>query len=667
MSIAIVALLGQVVGGEMLPAIQARRAARAPVIDGVVDSVEWRGADSATGFLQFLPRRGAPASHPTSARVLYDAEALYVAFEVRDDLAPTAQLTRRDAQLLEDDAVVVVLDTHRDRQTAYYFMTNLLGTQTDGRIADDGRTVDASWDGRWHAAARRTADGWSAELAIPFRTLSFRPGRDRTWGLNLGRSRRATLERSFWSGPLDELYRVSQAGLLRGLDLAPPPRRHQVIGYGLSRVQQDTAAGWDAGLDVRYALRQDALFQATVNPDFATVEADREQINLTRFELSLPEKRPFFLEGSELYRQRIQTFYSRRIADIRAGTKLNARQGPWTVAGIWTLEDATGATPDANYLVTRVRRDIFGRSNAAFTVADRLRDGTHQGSVGMDATLFFTRTLGMTGQLVQAFGPHDGGNVAFFLRPSYDTPISHFHVRYSHLGDTFGDNANAVGFIRDDNRRELDAAASRTFYPERGWLERLGYTSNYNVYWSQAGLLRSWEIRQGIDLDLRNRFSLSVDHVSDLQRFEADFHNRNTEVEVGYNTREFQSVSAGFGWGRSFGSDFRLWTAEAAWKPLPSLSLEYQLERLTLDPDPELETTWIHVGRINQFFTPDLFLRLFVQTNSAIDRRNVQALFVWRYLPPFGTIQLAYQRGTAAFGSRSAQGNTVFVKVTGVL
>jgi hypothetical protein len=647
-------------------ALQARRAATPPIIDGRIDSLEWRAADSATGFRQFLPRRGEPASRPTTARVLYDGAALYVAFEVHDDQPLAAQLTRRDAELLEDDAVVLVLDTHRDRQTAYYFITNLLATQADGRIADDGRTVDPSWDGRWRAAARRTPYGWSAELAIPFSTLAFRPGSGRTWGINLGRSRRTTLERSFWTGPLDDLYRVSQAGELQGLDVPAPARRHQVIAYGLSRLQEDSTAGWGAGLDAKYALRQDVIAQATLNPDFATVEADREQVNLTRFEISLPEKRPFFLEGSELYRQRIQTFYSRRIADIRAGAKLNAREGPWTAAVTWALEDAAGATPDASYVVARFRRDVFGRSNTAFTVADRIRDGTHQGSAGVDATLFFSRTLGLTGQWIEAFGPVKGGRRAFFLRPAYDTPTGHFHVRYTDLGNAFGDNANAVGFIRDDDRRELDAAASRSLYFRRGALERLGYDSNYNIYWSQAGPLRSWEIRQGLDLDFRNRLSLSVGHIEDFQRFEADFRNRNTELEIGYNTREFQSVSAGFAWGKNFGSDFRLWTAAAAWKPRPSLSLEYQLERLTLNPDPDMESTWIHVARINQSFTPDLFLRLFVQTNSAIDRRNVQALFVWRYLPPFGTIQVAYQRGTAAFGTRSAQGNTLFLKATAV-
>jgi len=645
--------------------LQARRAIAPVTVDGLIDTVEWKGADTAAMFRQFLPRRGEPATRITVARVLYDSAALYVSFEVHDDQSPAAQLTRRDAELLDDDAVILVLDTHRDRQTAYYFVANLLGTQADGRIADDGRTIDASWDGRWHVAARRTERGWSAELAIPFGSLSFRPGTNRTWGINLGRSRRASLERSFWSGPLDELYRVSQAGDLRGLDIPAPPRRHRVIAYGLSRFQQDSAAGWDAGLDARYALRQDVVAQATLNPDFATIEADREQVNLTRFELSLPEKRPFFVEGSELFRQRIQTFYSRRIAGIRAGAKLNAREGPWTTALIWAQEKP-GTAADADFLVTRVRRDMLGRSTAGLTVSDRIRDGTHQGSAGLDATLFFSRTLGLTGQWIEAFGPVAGGKRALFVRPAYDTPTGHFHVRYTQLGNAFGDNANAVGFVRDDDRRELDSAISRLFFFRSGVLERLSYDSNYNIYWSQSGPLRSWEIRQGVAIDFRNRSSLSIRHVEDLQRFEADFRNRTTEVEIGYNTREFQSVSIGYTFGRNFGSELDLWRARAAVKPLASLSIEYELERLTLAPDPELESTWIHVGRVQQSFTPDLFLRLFIQTNSSIDRRNVQALFVWRYLPPFGTIQVAYQRGTADFGARSDQGNTLFLKATAV-
>ena len=152
----------------------------------------------------------------------------------------------------------------------------------------------------------------------------------------------------------------------------------------------------------------------------------------------------------------------------------------------------------------------------------------------------------------------------------------------------------------------------------------------------------------------------------EFKRFESDFQNRRLRFQVGYNTREFQSVRVAYQFGKNFGSDFQLWTVGAGYKLTEQMSIEYDLERLVLNPDPGDASTWIHVVRADQFFTPDLYLRLFFQTNSAIDRNNIQALFVYRYRPPFGTIQLAYQRGTAEFGERSVQGNTVFLKMTAV-
>lgn len=646
--------------------LPAKRLATPPRIDGSVDSTEWSGAAVARDFRQFAPRRGEPASQPTDVLVAFDSTHLYVAFRVFDAEEPTSQLTRRDASLLEDDAVAVLIDTYHDRQSGYYFITNLLGTQADGRIADDGRTTDGSWDASWRSAARRTAEGWDAEFAIPLASVAFRAGGARSWGINFGRSRRRTLERSYWAGPLDNAYRMSQAGSLDGLHLVAPPKRHQVIAYGLTRAAQGQSGRSEVGADVRYAITPQLAFSGTINPDFATIEADVEQVNLTRFEVSLPEKRPFFLEGSELFRQRIRTFYTRRITDIRGGAKLYGRQGPWTLAAIFADATPTGGVPGARYSVLRGQRDVFGRSNVAFMLADRDTSGRHQGSAGLDANFFFTKSLGMTAQAVQSYGPFDRGTTALFLRPSYDSPTGHFHIRYTDLGERLADNANVVGFIRDDDRREFDSAIEKTLWVRTGAVERAGYSSNYNIYWSRGGRLRSWEVVQGVEIDFRNRLTAEVQHVEDLQRFEQDFRDQRTEVTLGYNTREYQSVEIGYAVGRNFGADLGLATAQASYKLTPQLSVEYELERLTLDPDPDDESTWIHVARLNQFFTKDLFLRLFYQTNSAIDRRNVQAVFVWRYLPPFGTVQLAFQRGTAAFGTRSGQGNTLFLKATAV-
>jgi hypothetical protein len=638
-----------------------------PRIDGAIDEPEWERAAMAAGFVQYEPRRGEAATMRTEVLVLYDERNLYVAFRLWDTEEPTAQVTQRDQNLMEvDDAVAILLDSHGDRRTGYYFMTNLLGTQADGRIVDDGRNREHVWDGAWSSAARRTPDGWTAEFAIPFSTIRYTSSANRPWGINFYRSRRRSLEISTWAGPLNDVQRVSQAGRLTGLQLPVPARRHQVVPYGLSRLQKGQSSDWDAGIDLRYNLTPELAAYGTLYPDFATIEADQEQVNLTRFEVSLAEKRQFFMEGQEMYGQRVRTFYSRRIADITGGGKVQGRQGPWTLAFMGVESQPIGTLGRATYTVLRSQRDVLGRSNIAIMAADRRLDGSHQGSVGLDANMALTRTFGITAQLARGYGRYGRGTTAYFVRPSYDSPTAHAHIRYTHLGDRFGDNVNAIGQIRDDDRRELDAALSKTWWIQAGRLERLHYRSNYNIYWSQRGMLRSWQVDESLNAQLRNRWSAEVSLKEEFKQFEKDFRNRTLGLDLGYNTREYQSVRAGIRTGRNFDSDFWLWNAAARWKATASLSAEYELQRLTLVPDPNRSSTWIHVVRANQFFTRDLFVRMFFQTNSAIDRRNVQAVFVYRYLPPFGTVQVAYQRGTAAFGERSDQGHTLFLKITTV-
>lgn len=646
------------------PALAAVPAVRPPTIDGRIEAEEWKNAAVARDFRQLEPRRGEAATADTEALVLYDDRNLYVAFRAADDQELTAQLTQRDADLLRDDSVIVLIDTFDDDRSAFYFSTNALGTQADGRIADNGRTVDASWDATWQSAAQRTESGWTAELAIPLSSLKYRAGEGRRWGLNLARSRRRTLEVSLWSGPPESLYQVSAAGALGGLNLPGPKKRIELIPYGLTRAEAGAATAWQAGGDARVAVASQTAAYLTVNPDFATIEADQEQVNLTRYELSLPEKRPFFLEGNEQFQQRIRTFYSRRIADIDVGGKLLGKQGPWTFAA---LDVRSPASPEpANFAVARLKRDVLGRSNVAVMLSDRGRDGRHQGAIEMDGTLILGERFNTTGQLVRTHGPFDQGRWAFFLRPSYDSSTSHFHVRYSSLGERVADNLNAVGFVADDDRREADSAFSKVFSRRSGALEKLTYDSNYNIYWSQAGHLRSWRIDEGLSVDWRSRWSAEANYSEEFKAFELDYRNRQVGLIVGYNTREYQQVQAGYEFGRNFGSDYQLVTGRVRRKLSSALSAEYELQWLTLEPDPDSKSTWIHVLRVSQFFTKDLFLKLLFQTNSAIERQNIQAIFVYRYRPPFGTLQLAFQRGTAAFGQRSSQGNTVFVKATAV-
>ena len=447
--------------------IDAVQVAKAPLIDGVVAETEWQGAAMASSFIQFEPRRGDPSDIRTESLVLYDAGHLYVAFRAWDTEAVTAQLTQRDADLLRDDSVVLVVDTTNDRRSAYYFITNALGTQADGRIADDGRTLETTWDAPWESAAGQTDYGWSAEFSIPLSSVRYVAGERQTWGINFGRSRRRTLEMSFWSGPLDNQWRVSGGGRLNGLNVAPPLDRLQVVPYALTRAQDHVRPDWEAGIDARYALTPTTAVYGTLFPDFATIEADQEQINLTRFELTLPEKRQFFLEGQELFNQRFPlrypTFYSRRIEDINGGGKLLGKQGPWTMAFISAESEPLGADQSANYTVGRVQRDIFARSTVAVMASNRRLNGADQGAFSADTSLFLSRTVSMTAQVGKSYGPFSRGTTFVLIRPSYDSSTAHFHVRYGDLGNRVADNLNVIGQITEDDKRELDSHITKIF------------------------------------------------------------------------------------------------------------------------------------------------------------------------------------------------------------
>ena len=307
--------------------MRAVKTAAAPDIDGVLEADEWRDAARVGDFLQYQPVWGNPAEFATTVFLLYDNTHLYVAFEAHDPDPLISQMTVRDGPLWNDDSVQIYLDSFHDGRSGYYFMTNVLGTQLDGRVSEDGNSDDQEWDAPWRSATERTETGYTTEIAIPLSAIQYRAGDDTTWGINFGRSRRRSLERTYWAGPPDHWGRISAAGDLTGLDVPPSALRHQLIPYALSQLQQGRSPDGSAGLDFRYALTPQTSAYATLNPDFATIEADQEEVNLTRFELQLPEKRQFFLEGQEHSNQRIRTFYSRRIGDVMGGGKVLGKQG----------------------------------------------------------------------------------------------------------------------------------------------------------------------------------------------------------------------------------------------------------------------------------------------------------------------------------------------------
>lgn len=656
------------------PTVSVTALPAAPVIDGDVTEGEWAAAAVIDEhFVQVEPEFGRPSPLRTVVRIGQNGTALYVAFESYDPEPDrlAAAVTGRDGDLGDDDAVAVLLDTFSDGRTAYGFATNALSTQWDARIADNGRTTDEVWDEAWTCASRRHGDRWTAEFEIPFAILRFEPGEDRTWGLGLMRTVPRRLEVSVWSGPVEDPFRVSRFGTLTALKLGPREEKSwQLIPYGLAAAEEGERPDFQIGGDARWRPWSTVAVDATVNPDFALIEADVEVVNLTRYELFIPEKRPFFLEGSEMHRQRIQQFYSRRIGDITWGSKAIGTVGKTDFSGIVASEDQAAEDSDdttrADYAIGRLQQTLPGGSTVGLLGGNRRRGGVDQGSVGVDATLFFTETLGFTGQFLSVHGPTADGGLAWFVRPAYDSARTHFHVRYTNLDPGIRDDFNAVGFLRDDDRREFDTNFTRSFWIESGPVEKVEAGSNYNRFYGHDGTLRAWTLDAELEVTFRSGFRFELDRVEDYQLFEKSFRNHRTEVAVGWDGRDGRSVEVFASRGVNFDSDLALYGASAAWAFGDAWRLGYSLTRLELQPDPERETTWIHVFETLYAFNPNLFVKLFAQTNSAIDKFNLQAVGVWRFNPPFGSLQLAYQRGTSEAGEVSTQGDTVFTKLSWV-
>ena len=648
----------------------------APVIDGVLDDEVWATASTVEGFVQFQPEFGVPSPYRTVVLMGYTSEALYVAFRSLDPDPDkiAAAITSRDGNLKDDDSVTLMLDTNLDRRTAYYFATNLLGVQADGKIADNGRVDDDRWDATWACASVRTDEGWTAEFEIPFRMLRFSSGDDVSWGVNFRRRVPRRLETSLWAGPGEDIWRVSVFGVLAGLDVQSQAlKKFAVIPYGLVVAEKGKSVETKVGGDVRLRISSDLSADLTINPDFALIEADVEEINLSRFELKLPEKRPFFLEGLEMFDQRITQFYSRRIGDITAGGKMVGVLGGFDLAVVATRadleieeDDQTVSTTDADYTVLRLQHGIFGPSTIGLLAANRSSEGENIGSFGLDTTLFFTETLGMTAQFVRSHGPTNDGALGWFLRPAYDSANTHFHIRYGSLDVGLRENVNAIGFLRDDDRKEWDTNLKHTFWFDSGVLEKIKGDVNYNRYTSQEGVLRSEETEAELEFVFSSRWEVEFGYSDEFRLEETKFDNSIASVRVGYDNRAGRAIFVNYGTGRNFGSDLQLAGLELQFRLSKAWDFSYEVTWLELDPDPEMESTWIHVLRSSYYFTNDLFVSLFVQSNSVISKENVQLLGVWRFLPPFGSLQIAYQKGTSEFGEPSEQGDSIFTKLSWV-
>jgi hypothetical protein len=320
----------------------------APTVDGHINTFEWLGADSIVQLIQLEPRQGQPASRQTVIYIGQFKKNLYFAFQCFTNGADeiVGKIQRRDRVDDSDDAIAVLLDTYYDKQNAYLFLVNPIGTLTDAKVTDDGKNIDFFWDTEWESQTQLNEHGWNVEISIPFDKIQYNPKADK-WGVNFGRVIRENLETAWWT-EVTENFRVSQSGIMTGVN--PQGQRKSNMTFfpyatlryedsDITEVYEEVKV--NGGADLLFNIGSNLVTNLTYNPDFATVEGDKEQINLTPWELRFPDKRLFFQDGNEMFRTRIQNFYSRRIGDMQFGGKAIGKIGKYQFNGLFARTEET--------------------------------------------------------------------------------------------------------------------------------------------------------------------------------------------------------------------------------------------------------------------------------------------------------------------------------------
>ena len=521
------------------PALDAARLDQVPVIDGdVTADGAWTGLAPASDFRQVQPEDGAPASQETKVYIGFTDEALYIGLVAyADPESIIVSDSRRDSSLDNTDAFLVIIDGLLDRQNGFVFGTNAAGIEYDGQVTREGsgNAFNLNWDGTWQVKSKIFAEGWSAEFEIPFRTLRYGPGQAQDWGINFQRNIRNNNEVVYWA-PLERnrnLYRVSEAGTLRGIE--PPPQRNlKFTPYALGKWQRHGSSSGsdsdtDAGFDIKYSITPSLTLDLTWNTDFAQVEADDQQLNLDRFNLFFPEKRPFFLENAGQFAvgndQEAEMFFSRRIGigasgepiPVDGGARLSGKIGDATNVGLlyMSTEAIDGVAPANDFTVARISQELPNRSAIGAIFVGRDGDGSYLRPPGED----HNRTYAVDGRwgigentILESWVARtetpglDGDDAAFAVKFDYSAPDWAARLDYTEVGENFNPE---VGFLSRTNYRKVSAFLMRYIRPDDLWglLEIRPHVS-YSGYWKPDGFQESgilhmdahWEAKSGAEL-----------------------------------------------------------------------------------------------------------------------------------------------------------------------
>jgi len=668
--------------GKVVPTTPANRIEVDPIIDGNVLSDEiWQQIQPVTNLIQNQPNRGQPSSEKTEIRISYTDKMFYLSVICYDSQPEKLVVSdaRRDASLENTDAFLFILDTYNDGQNGFVFGTNSLGVQYDAQVDNEGQgnfnqnrqaggTIggfNINWDASWDVQAETGSYGWSAEFAIPLRTLRFAPGDGKTWGLNFQRTIRKTNEIDYWvEMPIEfDIKRLSLAGKLTGLNLKSPGNL-KLIPYGLMRVYRDvndepidTDMDYEFGGDIKYSITPSLTLDLTYNTDFAQVEVDDQQVNLDRFNLFFPEKRPFFLENAGIFSVgspgEVDLFFSRRIGisdglpvPIIGGARLSGKIKNTNLAMLTMFTDDVDSAgiEQNNFSIVRVNQQLSQRSSigAAFLNREGLGDSNrYNRTYAMDGKLGIGKKATVSGFYSQTQTPDlTGREHAYKLQAQYEWNGLNVNLAYTEVGESFNPE---MGFLFRNAFRKPEFLVLKKvrMNGKLGLLEIRPHIS-YRGYWNfdnfqESGFLHidnHWDFLQG--LEIHTGVNITTEGVVD------DFAiNPGDTVRAGtYNHVEGQvliitnaskplylntrSVIGG-----AFGGIKYQNSGTLGIRIGDNFNSELTYSNNDFNLDESHFTTHVFAGRVSYSFTPSIYLQSLVQYNSVADLWSVNARFGW--------------------------------------
>lgn len=532
-----------------------------PKVDGILDDSVWDSVPVIDDFYQIWPDDGAEGSEYSEVQIAYDRDNLYFAFRFRDkdpELIRAKNL-ERGGRNDRDDHAYIALDTYMDKRNAYLFEVNALGTQDDATITDEGLTIDSfSWDAVFRSETNIDDEGWTMEVSIPFRQLRFPKGDELEFGLMLSRMINRKNERVIWphiglefGSSFTAMAAVSQYGKLTGLKDVKRGKNIEIKPYIIGGGQQfrttldgevDKDTNGDIGVDIKYGVTSNLTVDLSVNTDFAQVEADNVQLNLSRFSLFFPEKREFFLERSGLFEhgnsQSTQTFFSRRIGlteDILAGARLTGQVGRFSV-GLLNIEsgDSFGdifGSNTTNNMVARVRTNIIPRATAGAILTNFDQENYFNRAGGIDGQYRFWSSSEASAWYTQTWESGDSLNSsAGHASLRLQNNLYGARASFTSVGKTFDP---ALGFVRRNNMRQYSTRGQYTpvvSISSLPMIRRLNFQVDYEYIEGQDSDLQSTEFEVQAGANFNRRDGVEISYERSFERLMVPFEIRQGAV-----------------------------------------------------------------------------------------------------------------------------------------